>query len=289
MSNNTVPTSHTQTIFPLIAQGDMDGIASLLDTDPMLVHARLDDSVSEHPRHCHWSTLQFAAHTGQIAVCKLLVDRGAEVYTNPANTYPPVILAKWKKHQDVVDYFLNEIPDKADGTNHLGVAINLAAREGWIDIVRKHIEIDPHSVHYRGWIGDTPLHWPAHNGHIEIVRLLLKNGADPTQHEINWIGGTPLHWASEREPEICQMLIDAGADVNAQVSRPGSHHLGGTPLHWCARQPEDCAEAIEVLLKNGADPTILDAFGKTALDYSEERDHPRVAATLRAHATVHLT
>ena len=107
---------------------------------------------------------------------------------------------------------------------------------------------------YRGWIGDTPLHWPAHNGHIEIVRLLLEHGADPTQHEINWIGGSPLHWASEREPEICQMLIDAGAEVNARIDRPGSSHLGGTPLHWCARQPEDCGKAIEVLLKNGGDP-----------------------------------
>jgi ankyrin repeat protein len=112
--------------------------------------------------------------------------------------------------------------------------------------------------------------------------LLLERGADPTQHEINWIGGSPLHWASEREPEICQMLIDAGAEVNARIDRPGSSHLGGTPLHWCARQPEDCGKAIEVLLKNGGDPTIIDGFGKTALDYAEERGHSRVAAALRS-------
>ena len=34
--------------------------------------------------------------------------------------------------------FLEEIPDKAAGTNGLGVAINLAARRGWIEIVREH-------------------------------------------------------------------------------------------------------------------------------------------------------
>jgi hypothetical protein len=41
---------------------------------------------------------------------------------------------------------LEEIPDKAAGTNGLGVAINLAARQGWIEIVRKHIERDPLSL-----------------------------------------------------------------------------------------------------------------------------------------------
>ncbi len=190
--------------------------------------------------------------------------------------------ASWKKHQHVVDFFLNEIPEKADGTNHFGVTINLAGRQGWIDIVRNHIEFDPLSVHYRGWIGDTPLHWPSHNGYIDIVRLLLSHGANPELQENNWIGGTPLHWASERNPEICEMLIEAGANVNTQVDRPGSDHLGGTPLHWCARQRDDCAEAIEVLLKHGADPSILDAAGKRALDYAEERGHSRVAAALRA-------
>jgi len=44
------------------------------------------------------------------------------------STYPPVIQAAWNKHAEVVKYFLEEIPDKAAGTNGLGVAINLAAR-----------------------------------------------------------------------------------------------------------------------------------------------------------------
>ena len=276
MSENATPAEHTQTIFAYIAQGDTGAIARLLDADPMLVHARHAD-----PNLHHWTTLQFAAAEGQLAACRLLVERGAEVYTNPMSTYPPVIQAAWNNHQDVVDYFLKEIPEKAEGTNGLGVAINLAGREGWIEIVRRHIEADPLSVHQRGWIGDTPLHWPAHNGYIEIVRLLLEHGADARAHEINWIGGTSLHWASERHPHIAQLLLNAGADVNARVVRPGSHHLGGTPLHWCARQKDDCAEVIAVLLKNGGDPTLTDAFGKTPLQYAEAAGHARVAEALR--------
>jgi ankyrin repeat protein len=162
-----------QLIFPAIESGDFDAIGRLLDDDPGLVHVRHADAELHH-----WTALQFAAAKGQLAVCRLLVDRGAEVYTNPMNTYPPVMQAAWNKHAEVVKYFLEEIPDRAAGTNGLGVAINLAARQGWIEIVRKHIERDPLAVHQRGWIGDVPLHWPSHNNYTEIVSLLLDAGAN---------------------------------------------------------------------------------------------------------------
>jgi ankyrin repeat protein len=77
------------------------------------------------------------------------------------------------------------------------------------------------------------------------------------------------------------LLCHGELKLNARVVRPGSHHLGGTALHWCASQRDDCAEAIEVLLTNGADATLIDAYGKTALEYAEEGGHTRVAAALR--------
>ena len=115
----------TQTIFGEIERGDVEVIQALLDSDPMLVHARHADAESHH-----WTTLQIAAARGKFQVCKLLVERGAEVYTNPMNTYPPVIQAAWEAHQEVVNYFLTEIPEKAEGTNRLGISIGLAARAG---------------------------------------------------------------------------------------------------------------------------------------------------------------
>lgn len=109
-----------------IDAGDGDAISKLLNDDPMLVHARHADSAT-----CRWTPLQLAAAKGLTDLCRVLVGRGAEVYTNPMNTYPPVILAAWKKHTDTVQYFLEEIPEKAAGTNGLGVALNLAARSLW--------------------------------------------------------------------------------------------------------------------------------------------------------------
>jgi ankyrin repeat protein len=270
--------STTQSLFPAIEAGDLDALRSLLDADPMLVHSRHAD-----PQLHHWTALQFAAAKGQLEACRLLVERGAEVYTNPMNTYPPVIQAAWNGHQPVVDYFLQEIPDKADGTNRLGVTLNLAAREGWTEIVRKHLEADPLSVHQRGWIGDTPLHWPAHNNHVEIVTLLLDDGACIEADETNCYGGKPLHWASEHAPAAVELLLQRGADVNSRNVKADSAFYGVTPLIMNATQRDDCSAVTVLLLAAGADIDATDAKGKPALAHALERGLTRITGVLRRH------
>lgn len=268
----------TTQIFKAIDQSETNDLRAILKTDPGLVHARHPD-----PELYHWTTLQFAAARGRLAACKLLVDMGAEVYTNPKNTYPPVMQAAWGNHQEVVDFFLKEIPDKADGTNKLGITLNLAAREGWIDLVQKHLEADPLAVHQRGWIGDTCLHWPSHNNYVEILNLLLDAGADIEADENNWIGGKPLHWASEHAPGCVEVLLQRGAKVNSRNEMPGTKFYGMTPLIMNATQKDDCAEVCALLLDGGADIHAKDDAGKTALDWAQEMKLKRIKAVLENH------
>jgi len=190
--------------------------------------------------------------------------------------------ATWNNQQVIVDYFLNEIPDRAIGTNGLGVTINLAGRQGWTEIVRKHIEIDPFAVHQRGWIGDTSLHWPCHNGYVDIVNLLIANGADIESDEINWIGGKPLHWASEHAPNTTKILLDHGANVNSRNEKEGSPCYGKTPLIHNATQTEDCSEITEQLLKAGADLNATDAEGKTAFQWAVEKKNTKIESVLKS-------
>lgn len=256
--------------FRSVRSNRLKDVEQMIEACPELVDVpNLVARTSEGNDWNELTALHIAAKQGHLELVKLLVERGATVYSHPLCTYPAVIVASWEGHSEVVDYFLKVIPHLALGTLGVGVTCNLAAREGWIEQVRMHLERDPLAVHQRGWIGDTPLHWPSHNGHSEIVELLLEHGADPNIEENNWIGGTPLHWASEREVEIIRMLVSAGGDVNAVVTRPGSHHLGATPLIWCAKQRDDCAAAATALLELGADPGIRDAEGKQAIDYAK--------------------
>ena len=69
-------------------------------------------------------------------------------------------------------------------------------------------------------------------------------------------GATPLHWAAHRNmTNLCQRLIQSGADVNACQAQ-----WWRTSLAWAADAA--CTEAVELLFRNGADVNG-DAFGMT--------------------------
>jgi len=296
------------TLFSHAAAGNEQDLRTLLDKDPDLLNAG-----NPKPILYEWSLLKCAAKHGHLDIVRLLVDRGAEVYSDPTSSDPPVQIAAWYKQQAVVDYFLNEIPDQASGTNKLGVTVAVAAREGWTDLVRRHIEADPLCVHQRGaFNGHTPLHWSAHNGHVEIVELLLAANAE-IEADLLHVGhrycGKPLHWASEHEPATVEILLKHGADPNSRTVMEESGHDGFTPLimnasnrkpvyeggtikgtdafKWhtdCGCFKGDCAEVTELLLAAGADINATDAEGKTALVHALEGDLQRIPEVLRRHS-----
>ena len=112
----------------------------------------------------------------------------------------------------------------------------------------------------------TPLH-EAVMGHGDsaVVATLIAAGADVNArgdlHRISDPGATPLYWAvsANPHPAVPKLLVRAGADLNA---RSGS---GWTPLHLAAlRNPI----LFPVLLDLGADPEVLDRYGKTPMDHA---------------------
>lgn len=271
---------NTQAIFPLIEAGDVNGVAQLLDGDPGLAHARRVERKDDGTLARGMSALGAAAKVGHLDIVKLLIAHGAEIYENAQWGYPAMEHALWAGQQHVVDYFLGEgaAHDMVQGapTYGLGCDINLAARNGWLDMVRQHIAINPLAVHSRGVIGETPLHWSAHNGQLEIVRTLLDAGAEIEADEIGLYGGKPLHWAAEHAPRVVELLLARGAQVNSRNLKKGH-----TPLIQCARQRDDCAECAELLLAAGADLQARDFQDKSALDYATEGNHVRVVAVLK--------
>eukprot|EP00977_Amphora_coffeiformis_P009842 scaffold2257_cov169-Amphora_coffeaeformis.AAC.20 len=69
-----------------------------------------------------------------------------------------------------------------------------AARFHDADVVRAVLTVYPQSINCTDDHKNTPLHMAAANGHVDLVELLLRFGADPSCK--NEKGNTPLHWAS---------------------------------------------------------------------------------------------
>lgn len=112
-------------------------------------------------------------------------------------------------------------------------------------------------------------------GHQECVRALLNKGANvnisansPGRH---WYGqgtDTALYWAALGGfTEVCKVLIEKGADVNAT-----------SPLHAAAKRAH--RETISLLLENGAMIDLEDRRGQTALQLAVDSEHDEAALLL---------
>lgn len=95
------------------------------------------------------------------------------------------------------------------------------------------------------------------SGHLEQLRELLNNGADPNLQKSS-ASGRPLHYASSRgwtEGVVLLLAAEAALDVR--------NDCGETPLHLACRGGH--AEVAALLLAARADPTAANLYGDTPL------------------------
>ena len=190
-----------------------------------------------------------------------------------------------------------QLENTAGNTNPIGnfrmahggsTPLMFAARSGNVDVARVLIEAGA-DVNDTEASGASALVIATHSGHGSLAQFLVENGADPNAAEA---GYTALHAAVLRSQiELVRSLLRYGADINAVIEHgtPGRrfsadysirHQLIGTNALWLAAKYGE-VEILQILLQGGASPffetergenILLVAMGNSGSSLDHRRD-----------------
>jgi ankyrin repeat protein len=111
-------------------------------------------------------------------------------------------------------------------------------------------------------------------GYTDIVRTLVTAGANAKMTESTGIN--LLHWATiANRPEVIPVLAEAGVPINAM----DEFHY--TPLMYAATIDFGDARVLKALLKAGADPRIRNGEGRTAIEQARYYRHALLEKALQ--------
>ncbi|XP_013380839.1 ankyrin repeat and KH domain-containing protein mask [Lingula anatina] len=169
------------------------------------------------------SSVGFAARTGAIKTLKALLKSGRSVDVKDNRGWRPTHEAAHAGHTQCLELLLNS----------------------------KFTD-----VNWRNFEGLTALFFAVKQQHVDCVSLLLRHGADPNLS--SELEGNPLDIAAAaNDVKIAKMLVDHGADVNAQ-----NHYLKYTALHSAVNSKS--ADVVEFLLAQGSQLSLSDENQMTA-------------------------
>lgn len=155
----------------------------------------------------------------------------------------------------------NLIAQKQRGETGLMLAVHEDSKKVFAVLLNAH-GID---LNLRSRNGDTALMIASYKGDVAAVKALLDKEAEP-----NNTGWTALHYAAAvGNDEIVQMLLDASAYIDA-----GSPN-NTTPIMMAARAGK--IQTVKLLLDSGADVTLKNDVGMTAIDLARKFDHDDIA------------
>ncbi|KAF4523418.1 hypothetical protein B566_EDAN007890, partial [Ephemera danica] len=260
---------HNITPLHVAAKWGKTNMVSLLIEKGANIEAKTRDGLT--PLHC-------AARSGHEQVVDMLLERGAPISSKTKNGLAPLHMASQGDHVDAARILLYHKAPVDEVTVDYLTALHVAAHCGHVRVAKLLLDrkADPNARALNGFTplhiackknrikvanpdvptvrGETPLHLAARANQTDIIRILLRNGAQVDARARQ----TPLHIASRLgNVDIVMLLLQHGAAVDATTKDMY------TALHIAAKEGQE--EVASVLLENGASLTATTKKGFTPL------------------------
>ncbi len=159
-------------------------------------------------------------------------------------------------------------PDTIDSKGR--PALFIAVQDGSLKAAEALIAWPKTKVEWRSPKDESPLMIASLKGQTDVVRKLIARDAD-----VNKPGWAPLHYAATGgHLEIMQILLDEYAFIDAESPNKT------TPLMMAAKYGSTAA--VKLLLEAGADPTMRNELGLSAVDFALQSQRKDAADLIAA-------
>ena len=197
------------------------------------------------------------------------IDRFADYSSTPPDPEPgtkPLYYAAWGGFHELVEHLTRKYPQRAEAIGgSCGTALHSASYEGHLQVVRYLLRLGV-DINVRNFANCTPLLLASWKGHHDVVQCLLDHGADSDLRDE--LQNSPLIFAAYHgHVDVARLLLEHNADVNAK-------NKNQTALNYaieCYIVKADRAQIVRLLLKHGANASACNNKLETSLHLASKR------------------